>query len=486
MSVIKKNSSIALPLDGMSCASCAAKIEQALVKKEGVRTASVNLVTKVAKVVSDSELELDALVTAVSDAGYQVPTDVTELRLEGMSCASCVSRISQALSSVSGVLDVNVNFATQKASIKHLDSVVKVQTLVDAVSSAGYKASLVTKEDDATSSFVDPASSFKTQAILAAVLTIPVFVLEMGSHMIPSFHHWVMNTLGQGMNFGLQFLFTTAVLLGPGRVFFKNGLPVLARGRPNMNSLVALGSGAAYLYSIVATFVPQWLPAGTAQVYYEPAALIVTLILMGRYFEERAKGKTGEAISSLLSLRPKTARKFLENSFIEVPLADVIVDDLLQVRPGDTVPVDGIVTKGESYLDESMITGEPIPVVKSPGSKVVGGTLNKTGTFTFRALKVGSDTVLAQIVKMVEQAQNSKLPIQALVDKVTLWFVPAVLVIAMSTFLIWFSIGPDPRLTYALIAAVSVLIIACPCAMGLATPTSILVGTGRGAELGLL
>lgn len=405
----------------------------------------------------------------------------TELLLDGMNCASCAGRIERALSGLPSVLNAGVNFATKKAAVSHILRV-EPQTLVQAVESTGYRATVVKGE-------ADPIPSENTsffEFLLAALLTLPVFALEMGSHLIPAFHHWLMNNLGQATNFGLQFVFTTAVLLAPGRIFFKSGIPALLRGGPNMNSLVALGSGAAYLYSLVATFIPALLPPGAVQVYYEPAALIVTLILLGRYFEDRAKGKTGEAISRLLNLRPKTARKVSGDGFSEVPLAEVRVGDVLQVRPGDTVPVDGVLLEGESFLDESMLTGEAAPVKKSSGSQVVGGTVNKTGTFTLRAKKVGSDTVLSRIVRMVEQAQNSKLPIQAVVDRVTRWFVPTVLAIAAATFLVWLSFGPTPRLSYALVAAVSVLIIACPCAMGLATPTSIMVGTGKGAEMGLL
>ncbi len=406
----------------------------------------------------------------------------TELLLEGMSCASCAGRIEKALSALDDVLEAGVNFATKKALVRHLEGV-EVQTLIEAVESAGYQAHLVEGEPEPAAP-ADNSSLF--DFLLAAVLTLPVFVLEMGSHTFASFHHWLASNLGQEMNYGIQALLTTAVLFGPGRVFFRNGIPALARGGPNMNSLVALGSGAAYLYSLVATFFPGLLPSGAVQVYYEPAALIVALILLGRYFEERAKGKTGEAISHLLNLRPKTARRASGDSFVEVPLAEVRTGDVLQVRPGDTVPVDGELLEGESFLDESMLTGEAVPVKKSPGSQVVGGTVNKTGTFTLRAEKVGSDTVLSRIVRMVEQAQNSKLPVQAVVDRVTLWFVPAVLVVAGVTFLMWLGFGPEPRLSHALVAAVSVLIIACPCAMGLATPTSIMVGTGKGAEMGLL
>lgn len=253
-----------------------------------------------------------------------------------------------------------------------------------------------------------------------------------------------------------------------------------------MNALVAIGAFAAWGYSVVATFAPGLLPADTANVYYEAAAVIVTLILLGRFLEARAKGRTSEAIRHLMGLQPKTARVVRNGETVEIAIADVRAGDILVVRPGEKIAVDGVVFEGNSYVDESMITGEPVPVQKADGAEVVGGTINKTGAFSFRATKVGADTVLAQIIRMVEQAQGAKLPIQSLVDRVTAWFVPAVMAIALATFLVWLVFGPDPALTFALVNGVAVLIIACPCAMGLATPTSIMVGTGRAAEMGVL
>ena len=320
---------------------------------------------------------------------------------------------------------------------------------------------------------------------IAAVLTLPVFILEMGSHLVPSFHHWVMMTLG-AWNWRLQFVLTTIVLFGPGLRFFSKGVPALIKGAPDMNALVALGSGAAWTYSLVATFLPGLLPEGTANVYYEAAAVIVTLILTGRFLEARAKGRTGEAIKKLVGLQAKTARIIRDGVTEEVPLAKVRTGDLVVVRPGEKIAIDGEIVEGSSFVDEAMITGEPMPVAKGVGAEVVGGTINKTGSFTFRATKVGSETLLAQIIRMVEAAQGAKLPIQALVDKVTAWFVPAVIAAAVLTFGIWLVFGPDPALSFALVNGVAVLIIACPCAMGLATPTSIMVGTGRAAELGVL
>jgi Au+-exporting ATPase len=313
-----------------------------------------------------------------------------------------------------------------------------------------------------------------------------VFVLEMGSHLIPGMHHWVMSTIGLQASWYLQFVLTTLVLAIPGRRFYQKGFPALLRLAPDMNSLVAVGTAAAFGYSVVATFIPRLLPAGTVNVYYEAAAVIVALILLGRFLEVRAKGRTSEAIKRLVNLQAKVAHVSREGRIVDIPINEVLLGDLLEVRPGERVPVDGEVTEGRSFVDESMITGEPIPVEKSAGSGVVGGTVNQKGALTLRATAVGGQTMLAQIIRLVEQAQGSKLPIQAVVDKITMWFVPAVMLGALITFLIWLAFGPSPALSLALVNAVAVLIIACPCAMGLATPTSIMVGTGRGAEFGVL
>jgi P-type Cu+ transporter len=322
--------------------------------------------------------------------------------------------------------------------------------------------------------------------VIAALLTLPVFVLEMGSHTIPAFHHWVMDTIGHQTSRLIQFVLTTAVLLGPGLQFYRKGIPALLRGAPDMNALVAIGTGAAWSFSVVATFAPQLLPAGSAQVYFEAAAVIVTLILLGRTLEARAKGRTGEAIRKLMGLRAHTALVVRDGAAEEVPVDTIVPGDLIRLRPGERVAVDGEVTEGTSWVDESMLTGEPLPVAKEPGAEVTGGTVNGTGSLTFRATRVGRDTTLAQIIRMVEEAQGARLPIQSLVNRITAVFVPVVIGIAALTVAVWLAFGPEPALTHALVAGVAVLIIACPCAMGLATPTSIMVGTGRAAELGVL
>ncbi|MBM6581005.1 copper-translocating P-type ATPase [Microvirga sp. BT689] len=482
---------IDIPIQGMSCASCVNRVEKAIRAVEGVTAANVNLATERAHVeFAPTEANPAAVAEAIRAVGYEPSDSTVELKIDGMTCASCVSRVEKALQRISGVLEAHVNLATERASIRYLGGPDMVDRLIDAVERAGYEAEAIRQDQDRTdrerAAREAEISSLRHALTIAAILTLPVFVLDMGSHFIPAVHDWVMGTLGHGTSLYLQFALTTLVLFGPGLRFFRKGVPALMRWSPDMNSLVVLGTSAAYAYSVVATFLPGLLPPGMANVYYEAAAVIVTLILLGRYLEAKAKGRTSEAIKHLMGLQAKTARVVRGGEALEVPLEQVLAGDIVQVRPGEKIPVDGEVVEGSSFVDESMITGEPVPVQKAQGAEVVGGTINKTGSFTFRATRIGSETVLAQIIRMVEQAQGSKLPIQALVDRVTAWFVPAVMAAAALTFLVWLVFGPDPALTFALVNAVAVLIIACPCAMGLATPTSIMVGTGRAAELGVL
>ncbi|WP_027854521.1 heavy metal translocating P-type ATPase [Marinobacterium litorale] len=480
-------SSVSLPIEGMSCASCVGRVEAALKKVDNVDEVAVNLATERADIRSSSGLDRQALIEAVEKAGYSVPATTTELSIEGMSCASCVGRVERALQAVPGVIEANVNLATERASIRGNTS---ADTLIAAVADAGYEASEVDQggavADDSSEKKDAELAGLKRDLTIAALLSLPVFLIEMGSHLIPAIHHLVADTIGLQMSWYIQFVLATLTLFGPGLRFFKKGIPALMRAAPDMNSLVVLGTSAAWGYSVIATFASGLLPAGTANVYYEAAAVIVTLILLGRFFEARAKGRTSQAIKRLVGLQAKTARVQRDGKTVEIGIGEVQPGDILEVRPGERIPVDGDVTEGESYVDESMITGEPVPVSKAVGDQVVGGTVNQKGALTFTATAVGGTTVLAQIIRMVEEAQGSKLPIQGMVDKVTLWFVPAVMTAALMTFLVWFFAGPEPALSLALVNAVAVLIIACPCAMGLATPTSIMVGTGRGAEMGVL
>jgi Au+-exporting ATPase len=481
----------------MSCASCVGRVEKALKAVPGVEAVSVNLATERASITAKTTVDRAKLVEAVENVGYSVPAKSStpvgsiELLVEGMTCASCVGRVERALKAVPGVTEASVNLATERATIS---GSADTAGLIAAVEDAGYEAKVIgaaageTPDDEAERSEKKEAErrALTRDFTIAAVLTAPVFLLEMGSHLISGVHGLIEETIGMQWSWYIQFALTTLVLFVPGIRFYQKGLPALWRLAPDMNSLVAVGSLAAYGYSLVATFAPHLLPAGTINIYFEAAAVIVTLILLGRLLEVRAKGRTSEAIKRLVNLQAKTARVRRDGVAADLPINSVIGGDIVEVRPGERVPVDGNVIEGESYVDESMITGEPIPVLKAIGSAVVGGTVNQKGAFAFRATAVGGNTVLAQIIRMVEEAQGSKLPIQAMVDKVTMWFVPAVMAVAALTFAAWLYFGPSPALTFALVNAVAVLIIACPCAMGLATPTSIMVGTGRGAELGVL
>lgn len=413
-----------------------------------------------------------------------------QLQVEGMTCASCVARVEKSLRNVPGVSSASVNLANEQATIAPApggDTKALIGAVLSAVQKAGYEAQVLTMANADNSAHKDEELRELQRALLwAAALTLPVFVLEMGAHLVPAFHHWLMANVGEPTNWTLQFVLSTLVLFGPGRRFISKGLPALWRLMPDMNSLVALGTLSAWGFSVIATFAGHVLPAGTRHVYYEAAAVIVTLILLGRFLEARAKGRTGEAIKRLLGLQAKTARVQREGAWLELPADQLKLHDLIQVRPGERVAVDGTVIDGSSYVDESMLTGEPVPVLKQAGDAVVGGTVNTSGSLTFTANRLGKDTVLARIIDMVQQAQGAKLPIQALVDKVTAVFVPVVMSLALLTLIIWLVFGPSPALSFALVNAVAVLIIACPCAMGLATPTSIMVGTGRAAELGVL
>ena len=476
-----------LPVIGMSCASCVRRVEQALLATPGVSAASVNLASEKAEVALAADGQTQALLQTVKDCGYETRTEQYQLSVIGMSCASCVGKVEKALLSLPGVLSAQVNLAAETATVEVLAGNLDAAALIKAVRSTGYDATpLAAERDDDNARREQEQQQLQRDFWLAAGLTLPVFVLEMGAHIIPGMQQWLAETLGQPMNWGIQLVLTTLVLFGPGRRFLSKGLPALWRRAPDMNSLVALGGLSAWGFSLVVTFAGQWLPEGTRHVYFEAAAVIVTLILLGRLLEARAKGRTGEAIQHLLGLQVKTARVKRGTELVDVELADIQVGDVLVVRPGERIATDGEVLEGESYVDESMLTGEPLPVAKAPGDEVVGGTVNKNGALTFRAAKVGGDTLLSQIIRMVEQAQGAKLPIQALVDKVTAIFVPLVMAIAALTFVVWLLFGPQPALSFALINAVAVLIIACPCAMGLATPTSIMVGTGRAAALGIL
>jgi len=491
-------STVVLQVDDMSCASCVGRVERALKAVPGVASASVNLATERATVTGVAPVE--ALLAAADRAGYpaQVLDDGSGVADAGFGTGGGAGAEHDAASAGAGQ-----NPATPVAGAPGTAGATPgagggagAAGGAKAAGGAGAAGGSARASGQVSGAARRPLSREDRKAAeqralwrdlwIAAALALPVFLLEMGGHVVPAFHHWVAHTIGTQNSWYLQFVLTTLVLFVPGLRFYKKGIPALLHGAPDMNSLVAMGTLAAWGFSVVATFLPGLLPAGTVNVYYEAAAVIVVLILVGRFLEARAKGRTSEAIQRLARLQAHTAHLRRDGTVVDVPLAQVRVQDVVEVRPGERVPVDGEVIEGTSYVDESMITGEPVPVAKTAGSTVVGGTVNQTGAFTVRATAVGGQTVLAQIIRMVESAQGAKLPIQTLVDRVTMWFVPAVMTAALITFIVWMVFGPAPALGLALVNAVAVMIIACPCAMGLATPTSIMVGIGRGAELGVL
>ena len=400
---------------GMTCASCVSHVEKALVGVAGVKSARVNLATERAGVSLARGADAGALAEAVKEAGYDPVVETIEIGVGGMTCASCVAHVEKALRAVPGVIDASVNLATERAQVRALAGPDIENKLRRAISEAGYEPRVIDRgrgaNDRERVARDAEMQSLLTRLILAAALTAPVFILEMGAHSIPAFHDWVMTHIGHELAQQISFLFASMVLGGPGLNFYIKGFPALLRGRPDMNSLVATGTLSAYLYSVVATFAPGLLPVGAVNVYYEAACVIVTLILFGRFLEARAKGRTSEAIRALARLQPKTARVLRGGETIEIAIDDVAVGDLVLVRPGEKIPTDGVVTDGASYVDESMLTGEPAPVAKSVGSQVTGATVNTNGSFTLKATRIGADTTLAGIIRMVEQAQGAKLPI---------------------------------------------------------------------------
>ena len=416
-------------------------------------------------------------------------SNLVALRVEGMTCASCVTRVERAVLKLPGVEDAAVNLATGKASVTHLPEVVSLARIGEAIEAAGYQVREATgagaTEDHERAQREVELAGLRRDVILAASLTVPLFLVAM-LRMLPGPAEQMLALVAERGWMGIEMVLATPVLFYTGRRFYVHGWAELRHLNPGMNSLVMLGASAAYFYSVLALVVPAAFPEGTATAYFEAAGVIVTLILLGRLLEAIARGRTSEAIRKLMRLQAGTARVIRDGAEIEVPIEDVVTGDLVLVRPGERVAVDGVVTEGASYVDESMITGEPIPVDKQPGAEVVGGTVNGTGAFTLRATRVGADTLLSQIIRMVEEAQGSKLPIQRLADRIAAVFVPIVIVVACTTFAVWLTIGPSPALSFAFVTAVSVLLIACPCAMGLATPTAIMVGTGKGAEMGVL
>jgi Cu+-exporting ATPase len=476
---------IVIPIIGMTCASCVRSIEKALRGVSGVASASVNLATEKATVVYDpSASRVPALVKSIREAGYQVSMERVTLPIAGMTCASCVSTVERALNGVPGVISASVNLATEKASVEYLPGEVSVADLKQAVHKAGYEVLEVPEEQEAEDwerkAREREIRGLRNRFLFAGAMAVLVFV---GT--FQRFFPILADVPRQTMLLILAGL-ATPVQFWAGWRFYRGAWAEAKHLRANMDTLIAVGTTAAYAYSLVATFVPSIFPEGLAEVYYDTAVIIIALILLGRWLESRAKGQTSEAIKKLMGLQAKTARVLRDGEEIDIPVEEVRAGDIVLVRPGEKIPVDGIVVAGRSSVDQSMITGESLPVSKTEGDEVIGATLNKVGAFQFRATKVGKDTALAQIIKLVQEAQGSKAPIQRLADQISGVFVPGVIGIAIATFVIWYLLGPQPVFTHALVNFVAVLIIACPCALGLATPTAIMVGTGKGAENGVL
>lgn len=464
-------------LNGQTSDDTKAVIEQALSALEGTNVAEVDVADHSIRVTTTTA-NVGAQIDALTRLGYGVETQTVDLSVDGMSCGSCVSRVERLARAVPGVVRATANLATRRARLEVLPGAASAAALARSLSEAGYPATPASERVEA-----GDETGIQSSAVIAAILTLPVVVLAMGGHLVPAFHHLIGASIGHGVNGWIQGVLTTLVLAGPGRVFFVRGFAGLKRGAPDMNALVLLGTSAAWAYSWFALLVPTWFPSGTNGLYFEAAAVIATLVLVGRALEARARSRTGDAIGQLMMLSPENAMVERDGGWQAVPVAEIQVGELVRLRPGERVAVDGIVTLGQSPVDESMISGEPIPVEKGSGDRLVGGTLNGAGSLEFRATAVGDQTVLAKIIRLVEDAQAAKLPIQAQVDRITGVFVPIVIGVAVLTVVVWLMFG-EPRL--ALVAGVSVLIIACPCAMGLATPVSVIVGAGRAAAFGVL
>ncbi|MCF6466573.1 heavy metal translocating P-type ATPase [Clostridium sp. Cult2] len=463
---------VTIDVVGMTCAACSSRVEKAIKRQEGVIDSSVNLLAQKATIEFDRDrVNVDELIRTIEKTGYEVPLVKKTLLIEGMTCAACSSRVEKVLNKLEGVVKANVNLSTNKAVVEFPSGAVEDEALIRTVEKAGYKAELEIERDmDREKELREKEiKSLKTSFIISAILSLPLFS-AMFFHMAGKDNIFT--------NGYFQLLLATPVQFIIGYRFYKGAFNSLRGGGANMDVLVAMGTSAAYFYSLYNVIV------GVAEFYFEASAVIITLILLGKTFEAVAKGKTSEAIKKLMGLQPKTARVIKNGVEEDIPIEKVNIGDIVVVRPGERIPVDGIITEGHSSIDESMITGESIPIDKTEGDEVIGATINKFGSFKFEAKKIGKDTVLSQIIKLVEDAQGSKAPVQRLADKISGIFVPIVVIIAIVTFMGFYLVKGN--FNTGLINAVAVLVIACPCALGLATPTAIMVGTGKGAENGIL
>ena len=471
----KQPKKTSIHITGMTCVNCAATVEKALAETGGVAQARVNFASEKASIEYDAaKIDLGGIRNAVSEAGYGIAVQKSIFPVQGMTCASCVARVEAALKSVPGVASVSVNLASEKATVEYVEGT-EITDLRRAVQDAGYEMGGEAETlEDVTTAAARETKGVRNRFIVAAALGIIIMAMMWTPHFT-------------GMGYVLWAL-ATPVQFWAGLRFYKGAWGALKHRTADMNTLIAVGTSAAYFYSVVAVLFPSLLTiGGTApELYFDTSAMIVALILLGRYLEAQAKGQTSAAIKKLIGLQPKTALVISDGKESEIPIETVQVGDVILVRPGERVPVDGIIRQGNPAIDESMVTGESLPVEKKAGDAVIGATINKTGSFQFEATRIGKDTTLARIVRLVEEAQGSKAPIQRLADVIASYFVPVVIGIAIITFVVWYFFGPTPSLTFAFLNFIAVLIIACPCALGLATPTAIMVGTGKGAEHGIL
>ena len=486
-----------IKISGMTCASCAKAVERAVKKLDTSVVASVNIATEKLSISYDEDkVKSEDIEKAIEKAGFGIVKEVENkeviIPIGGMTCASCVKAVERAVKKLDGVESVQVNLATEKATISYEVGKVKMYEIKNAIEKAGFKVLEIEKKQSVDEDKLRKEKEMKTlltKFIVSAIFAIPLFYIAMG-HMIPKPIGplplpKIINPDINPLNFALTQLFLTIPIVIAGNKFFSKGVKSMIAKAPTMDSLITIGSSAALIYSLYSLYlITQGDTMAVHHMYFESAGVIITLVLLGKYFESRAKGKTGEAIKKLMGLSPKTAIIVKDDKEIEIPIEEVEVGDIIIVKPGSKIPVDGTVIEGHTSVDESMLTGESIPVEKNIGSSVVGASINKNGTIKFKAEKVGSDTAISQIIKLVEDAQGSKAPIAKLADIIAGYFVPVVVVIAIVAGLAWFISGKD--VVFSLTVFIAVLVIACPCALGLATPTAIMVGTGKGAENGIL